>query len=148
MPRTCSGKRYCRREPAASEAPPLLDLLERHPILFAQEVLARLAPADRASLAGVGLVWRDAVYLSSIFPDGLPRAETPRRRGAPVRVFKLMEFVGSVERLAWARDNGCPWTAKTFALAAEEGSLKVLQWAREHGCPWVRPAIIHVIWSV
>ena len=36
--------------------------------------------------------------------------------------------VGSVERLAWAKENGCPWKVVTCAWAA-------LKWAREHGCP-------------
>ena len=139
MSDTPSSKRRCRREsvvptaedPVPSPTPPLLDLLERHPILFAQEVLARLAPTDRASLAGAGLVWRDVAYPRSMFPTGLPRAEMP---GA-VRVFKISGFVRSIERLAWARENGCPWVARTFALAAAEGHLKVLKWAREQDCP-------------
>jgi len=64
-------------DPSPPPPPPLLDLLERHPILFAQEVLARLPLVDRTSLTGAGLVWRDAVFLISIFPEGLLRAETP-----------------------------------------------------------------------
>ena len=50
---------------------------------------------------------------------------------------KLCDFVGSVERLAWANSNRvCPWNARTCALIARGGNLEVLQWAREHGCPW------------
>ena len=148
MSQTSSNKRQCRREPTPAapapplvpaeapspppSPPPLLDLLERHPILFALEVLARLPTADRAALAGAGFVWRDAVYPRSVFPTGLPRAETP---GA-VRVFKIWEFCVSVEHLAWARDNGCPWVARTFTHVAMGGDLEVLQWAWELACPW------------
>jgi len=92
-------------------------------------VLARLPPADRASLAGACLASRDAVFPRSVFPDGLSRAETP---GA-ARVFQLREFCGSVEHLAWARENRCPWVARTFALAALGGNLEVLTTDSE--CP-------------
>lgn len=37
--------------------------------------------------------------------------------------------------LEYARAQGCPWDAWTFALAAERGHLEVLIWAAEHGCP-------------
>jgi len=43
---------------------------------------------------------------------------------------KLMEFCGSVARLAWAKANGCPWGGTTCAYVAVEGRLEVLQWAR------------------
>jgi hypothetical protein len=49
---------------------------------------------------------------------------------------KLTDFVGSVERLAWAKDNGCPWESKTCAEAAAGGHLEVLQWARGNDCEW------------
>ena len=119
-------------EASLSPPPPLLDLLERHPDLFALEVLARLPPADRAALAGACLVSRDAVFPRSIFPAGLSRAETP---GA-ARVFKILEFCGSAERLAWAKDNGCPWVARTFAFVAMRGQLEVLKLALAQNCPW------------
>ena len=41
-----------------------------------------------------------------------------------------------MERLAWAKNSGCPWVARTFAIAALGEHLEVLQWARDHGCPW------------
>ena len=45
--------------------------------------------------------------------------------------------IGSVERLAWAKANGCPWVARTCAAVAQYGDLEVLQWAHlEQGCPW------------
>jgi len=120
-------------------SPLLARLLQELPEVLAAEVMPRLAPADRASLAGAGSVWRDAAYPRSVFPDGLPRAETP---GA-ARVFKLREFIGCVERLAWAKDNGCPWVARTFALVAMRGQLQVLRWARAHDCPWDADACAH-----
>jgi len=39
--------------------------------------------------------------------------------------FKVDDFVGSVEKLAWAKDNGCPWEIKTCALIAAGGHLEV-----------------------
>ena len=115
---------------------PLLDLLEWFPDLFASELLARLPPAARASLARAGRVWRDAVFPKDIFPNGLSRAKKPGR--SAVRVFKLRRFLGSFERLAWAKANGCPWDTRTTALAAGAwgGNLEVLKWARDHHCPW------------
>jgi len=124
----------------SAEAPPspssmLLDLLERHADLFALEVLARLPPADRASLAGAGLVWRAAVYPESIFPAGLPPATTTTGGGA-ARVFNISYFSVSIERLAWAKANGCPWTEETCMDVALVAPLEVFTWAREHDCPW------------
>ena len=49
---------------------------------------------------------------------------------------KVQEFVGSVARLEWAKDNGCPWQPRMCAQVALGGRLEVLQWAREHGCEW------------
>jgi len=74
------------------------------------------------------------VFPRSIFPLGLLRAQTPAAAGA-ARVFKLVDFLGSAERLAWAKANGCPWVARTCYYAAQGGHLEVLQWARQHGCP-------------
>jgi hypothetical protein len=42
-----------------------------------------------------------------------------------VVAFKVDDFVGSVEKLAWAKDNGCPWEIKTCALIAAGGHLEV-----------------------
>jgi len=47
-----------------------------------------------------------------------------------------VDFLGSADQLAWARDNGCPWEAKTCSLAALRGHLEALQWARDNDCPW------------
>ena len=115
-------------------SPPLLDLVERFPDLFAQQVLQHLDPIDRTFLAQVGSACRAAVAASD-----LPRAGTRRvelGRSVWVVTHQLGELVGSVERLAWAKASGCPWVARICALAARSGSLKVLTWARQHGCPW------------
>jgi hypothetical protein len=125
----------------------LLALLERHADVFAQHVLARLAPEDRASLARVANVCRDAVYPMSVFPDGLLLATTRRRSpGDEARVLKLRYFFESVERLAWDKANGCPWTAATCMHLAWHAPLEVFTWARlEHDCPWDRRTCEHAV---
>ena len=55
-------------------------------------------------------------------------------------LLRVQNFVGSVERLAWAKEMGCPWEVgrgeEVCAAAAEAGNLEVLRWAWEHRCPW------------
>jgi len=83
-------------------------------------------------LAQVGRPW-----LAAVVDSGLPRAG---KGGAAPLV--LREFVGSVKRLAWAKNNGCLWVSRTFAEAAASGGsgrLEVLGWALEHGCPCDAP---------
>ena len=46
----------------------------------------------------------------------LPRAGLTG--GMPLRV---MDFVGTAERLAWAKANGCEWSGRTCAYAAGGG---------------------------
>jgi hypothetical protein len=62
-------------------------------------VLAQLDPTDCAVLARVA-----KPFLALVLANNLPRAG--KSAGVPLR---LRDFVGSVERLAWAKDNGCPW---------------------------------------
>ena len=77
------------------------------------------------------------MFPRSIFPFGLPLARNTRSLGrVAARVFKLEDFLGSAERLAWAKASGCPWDWRTCQLAAARGSLGALQWMREHGCRW------------
>ena len=58
-------------------------------------------------------------------------------RGKPGAPFKVTDFAGSEERLAWAKANRCPWEQKTCECIAKGGHLEVLRWAREeHHCPW------------
>jgi len=79
---------------------PLLGrLLEELRDVLAAEVLPRLDSTDLALFARVGRASRAAAVSS-----GLPRAGTGG--GVPL---KLIEFCESVERLAWARENDCPW---------------------------------------
>ena len=107
-------------------SPLLGGLLEKLPeVLAADEVLPRLGPVNLAVVGRVGVAsW------AAVVACGLPRA------GASELPLKIPEFCLSVERLAWAKDNGCPWNARTFALATCSGRVQVLRWAREHGCDW------------
>jgi hypothetical protein len=86
-------------------------------------------------------VWRDVVFPRYIFSSGLPRTVVT---GRPPRVFKLTDFVVSVERLAWAKANGCRWGEETCFYVALGGSLEAVKWAWEQtdppwdGATWVR----------
>ena len=112
--------------------PPLLEFLEEYPGLFEEEVLVRLDPADRTVLSQVARPLLAAVAAAAAAADsGLPRAG--KSAGVPL---KLIDFVGSEKRLAWAKSNGCPWIAATCQLLAKHGQLEALQWARELECPW------------
>ena len=113
---------------------PLVDLLERFPDIFAQKVLRHLDPIDCTFLAQAGGACRAAVAAS-----GLPREGTRRvvqGKSVLVVTHRLVQFVTSVERLAWAKASGCPWTGRTCRIVARVGRLDVLRWAREQGCPW------------
>jgi hypothetical protein len=105
--------------------PALTRLAEELPDLLAREVLPRMDATTRAMLARTSKTFRAAVASS-----GLPRVHHGSER------LKRKKFCNSVERLAWAKSRGCPWTERTCALVAEGGHLEVLVWAREHGCPW------------
>jgi hypothetical protein len=89
-------------------------------------------------LARVGQPW-----LAVVVANNLPRAG--KRGAVPL---KLEDILGSVNRLAWARDNGCPWEGGTCSLLAAGGHVDVLQWARGHGCPWdLRNVVIAQRWA-
>ena len=89
-------------------------------------VLARLDSTDYALLSRVGKPW-----LAAVVSRGLPRAG----KGGAVPL-KLIKFIASVEMLAWAKANGCPWREETCNSIACGGHLEVLQWARENHCSW------------
>ena len=72
---------------------PLLDLLERFPDLFAQQVLVHLDPIDRTFLAQTGGAYRAAVAASD-----LPRVGT-------MRGLTLVHVSAQLERSLWNR--GC-----------------------------------------
>lgn len=99
-------------------------LLEWAPQVFECQLLPQLcnqgSSVELAMLAQCSRGLREAVI-----PSGLPR---------PVRHL-VEDYVASVERLSWARRNGCPWVAATTALVARRGSLEVLQWARANHIP-------------
>ena len=131
-------------------SPLLGPLVGELPEVFRAEVLPLLEPTDLALFGRVGSASRAAVVASD-----LPRAGARQGgRGVPL---KLQELCGSVERLAWARENGCPmqvprpcgcvsdecgcgcgWDVKLVHEAAARGHLDVLIWAREFGFPWVK----------
>jgi hypothetical protein len=69
--------------PLLANPSPLLAFLEEYPDLFKEEVLPRLDPPARASLARTGRVMRDTVYPLVIFPSGPPRG----LHLEPVRLF-------------------------------------------------------------
>ena len=98
------------------------DVLDAH-------LLSRLDDGDRAMLALVSRSMRDVVFTSSV-GDVKDVAAVRRELG------RMPNFVGSVGRLAWAKERGCPWDARICREAAEGGHLEVLQWARANGAPW------------
>jgi len=80
-------------------SPLLRRLLEEWRHLLVAEVLSQLDPMACTMLAQVGRPW-----LAAVLASGLPRLP----KGGRVRL-QLREFGTSVERLAWAQRNGCPW---------------------------------------
>ena len=101
-------------------------LLEDLPEVVERFVLQALDPTAMALLARVRRECHAVVVSSDLPCAGITE-------GAPLRV---TEFCGTVDRLAWAKANGCPWNERTCALAARGGRIEVLKWAREHHCPW------------
>jgi len=112
---------------ALADSPLLGRLLGELTDVFDAEVLPLLDPTTRALLGRVGQACRDAVLRSHKLPCA----------GRTVGVkLQVEEFVWSVQLLAWAKANGCPWDWRCCALAAGSGCVEVLRWAREHGCDW------------
>ena len=86
------------------------------------DLLPRLGETDVALFSRVSRACKAAVVSA-----GPPRSMKLRVSG----------FVGSVEMLAWAWVNGCPWNdVRVCELVAEGGHLEVLKFARAVGCPW------------
>jgi len=126
-PRGRRSKMELRGSAALADSPLLGRLLGELAAVFDFEVLPLLDPTTRALLGRVGQTCRDAVLRSPKLPCA----------GRTVGVkFKVREFVVSVQLLAWAQANGCPWEARVCTLAARGGHLEVLKWARDHQCPW------------
>ena len=126
-------------------SPLLAPLLEEWPDVLAAEVLARLDPTDLVVFGQAGRACRAAVVAfgvpqeeagSGYYDDDVDastRAGTAE--GEPLRL-RVKDFVGSVERLAWAHATECPWEELVCSYAAEVGHLEVLKWARQQDCPW------------
>ncbi|KXZ49343.1 hypothetical protein GPECTOR_22g937 [Gonium pectorale] len=78
-----------------------------------------------------------AMYASA--HGGLPvLAWAAEELGASVQSAGLMDLAaesGSLEKMAWLREQGCPWGGDTFKLAALGGCEAALEWLAEQGCP-------------
>jgi len=108
-------------------SPLLGGLLEKLPDVLQFEVLARLDPTDVVVFGQVGRACRAAVVAF-----GVPQEEEVEgwsddsddegTQGGPL-LLRLQDFVGSVERLAWAKARGCPWDESVCAYAARGGQL-------------------------
>jgi hypothetical protein len=73
----------------------------------------------------------DQASRAAVVASGLPRAGSSG--GVPL---KIKDFIGTVGLLDWAKENGCPWVARTCAEIAPHGHLHVLRRARELDCLW------------
>jgi hypothetical protein len=114
-------------EREAARVPILERFVEEAPDVFTEHVLPRLVDGDLAVLAMVNQKMREFVFA---LPVGDLRDVAAVRR----ELGRVRNFVGSVGRLAWAKERGCPWDAKTFAFIAEFGTVEVAKWAKERGC--------------
>ena len=112
--------------------------------------MRQLNPADRDRLA------RDVRAFTPYTEQPLFRFNIARRYISPLELFggvgyvessdlpraggvvrlELGAFSTSAERLAWAKEKGCRWDARTCAITARGGHLEALRWAREQGCEW------------
>ena len=92
-----------------------------------RHVLYNLSPEDRAILSRVDHACRTCVGASGLLVASA---------GCRSKPFIVEAFTATVERLRWARANGCPWNEQTCAEVAKGGHVEVLKWARENGCPW------------
>ena len=113
---------------------PLLGaLLEELSEVLEAEVLPRLTNTDLVLFGQAGRACRAAVVAF-----GVPKEEEVEETsddsddegagGGPL-LHRMQDFVGSVERLAWAKERGCPWDESICAFAARGGLLEVLKWA-------------------
>jgi hypothetical protein len=116
---------------------PLLGGLLELPEVLAAEVLAQLEPTDLVLFGQVGRACREAVVAFGV-PQEEETSDDSDDEGPGGRPLLLMveDFVGSVERLAWAKARGCLWREDVCSWAARGGHLEVLQWAWERRCPW------------
>jgi len=121
-------------------SPLLGGLLVGLPEVLDAEVLARLEPTDLVLFGQAGRACRAAVVAFGVPQEELERwlsyaSDDDGTEGGPL-LLRVGNFVGTVERLAWANAMGCPWNGCICALAAGGGHLEVLMWAWERRCPW------------
>jgi len=124
-------------------SPLLGGLTEKLPEVLAAEVLPWLEPTDVVVFGQVARACRAAVVAFGVpqeeemerWSDDSDDSDHEGTGGGPL-LLRVMEFVGSVERLAWAKERGCPWDHEVFAAAAFCENLDVLRWAWERRCPW------------
>jgi hypothetical protein len=100
--------------------------------VFAAHVLSRLDEGDLAVLATVNRKMRDVVFES----DSAKKRCVWNVGSLSFQLSRVRNFVGSIARLVWAWERGCPRNAKTFECIAKAGNLDVAKWAKERGCPW------------
>ena len=94
-------------------------------VVFDAHVLSRLDGGDLAMLALVSRSLRDVVFDSPV-GDVKDLAAVRRELG------RMPNFVGSVGRLAWAKDQrGFPWDSRTFTCITRGGNVEVARWRRE-----------------
>jgi len=118
---------------------PLLGVLLEQPDVLAAGVLARLEPTDLVLFGQAGRACRAAVVAFGVPQEEVERwsddSDDEDTVGGPL-LFRVEDFVGSIELLAWAKARGCPWDESICMHAAEGGHVEVLKWAWERRCPW------------
>jgi hypothetical protein len=90
-------------------SPLLGGLIEKVPEVLVAEVLARLNPTDVVVFGQAGRACRAAVVAFGV-PQEEEASYNSDDEGGPL-LLRVEDFVGSVERLAWAKARGCPWDA-------------------------------------
>ena len=112
-------------------------------------ILPRLGETDIALFARVSRACKAAVVSASPsqsrtlrlsgFVGSVEMLTWAWENGCPRNDYRICNLVaegGNLDVLRWARENGCQWNWRTCAYAAEGGHLEVLRWARENGCEW------------
>lgn len=116
---------------------PARPLREELPEVLERFVLPELDPIDLTMLARAGRGWRAMMVASNLPCAG-------RTAGSRLT---LDAFFGSIQRLACAKANGCPWNETVCSNAARGGHLDVLCWAGESGCLWNRNTCAYAAWG-
>ena len=129
-------------------------LLEKLPEVLAAEVLSQLEPTDVAMFGQANRACRAAVVAFGVPQEEVETSDDEGTGGGSeeaeggAHLLWVEDFVGSVERLAWAKARGCPWDESVCAWAAEYGQLEVLKWAWERRCPWNwRAVCVNAAWG-